>query len=91
VISVPLSSFPRGRDNGPRGELFLREVSQRTGGVSTDKPLKKAVAFSLAAVDAQWMITLAPTQTADNKLHSIQVKSMQKGVQIYAPTAVQLE
>jgi len=75
----------------PRGEKFMREVSQRTGGVSTDKDLKKAVAASLAAVDAQWMITFASTRSADNQLHSIEVNSMQKDVHISAPAAVHLE
>ncbi len=76
---------------GPRGENFLKEISRRTGGLSTDKDLKKDVPLVVAGIEAQWMITLTPTQPADKKLHSMQTKYMQKEVHIYAPSDVLLE
>jgi hypothetical protein len=74
-----------------RGEEFLKEVSQKTGGFSTDKDLKKAVLVSLTAVEAEWMVTFAPVQSADKTLHELTIKCTQKGVHIYAPDAVLLQ
>lgn len=76
---------------GPRGENFLREISQRTGGLSIDKELKKGVPVLVAGIEAQWMITLIPTQPADKKLHPMQTRCMQKDVHVYAPSDVLLE
>jgi Ca-activated chloride channel homolog len=76
---------------GPRDESFLKDASQRTGGFATNKDLKQAVFLSLAAIEAQWAITLAPTQSADGKLHSLQIKSTRKDVHISAPSKVLLQ
>ena len=89
VIRAP---FPiTGPLPGRHGEEFLKEVSQKTGGFSTDKDLKKAVLVSLTAVEAEWVVTFAPVQSADKALHELTVKSTQKGVHIYAPYAVLLQ
>ena len=74
-----------------RGDRSLREISQRTGGFSTEKGVKKAVQLLLAAVNAQSEITVAPTQKSDGKLHSLSIKCAQQDVHLYAPDAVLLE
>ena len=71
-----------------RGEESLKEISQGTGGLSTDKDLKKAVSVSLMAIDAQSMVTFTPAQAGDNKLHEIKIKCTQKGVHVYPPSDV---
>ena len=87
IFSVVTSGPPAGQ----AGERVLKKISQSTGGFSTNKDLNKAVPVALAAVGAQWAVTLAPPQSPDNKLHSIQIKTEQKDIRIYAPTAVSLE
>jgi hypothetical protein len=77
--------------SGPQGEKFLKEISQRTGGLATDKDLKQAIPLSLAAIEAQWAVTVVPTQSADRKLHSMQTKCAQKDVRISAPSGLFLE
>jgi Mg-chelatase subunit ChlD len=76
---------------GPEGEKFLKEISQMTGGFATDKDLKQAVPVSLAAIEAQWAVTVVPTQSGDRKLHSMKTKCSQKDVRISAPTGLFLE
>jgi hypothetical protein len=77
--------------SGPIGEKVLKEVSQMTGGFATAKDLKQAVPLSLAAIKAQWVVTLVSTQSADRNLHSMQIKCTQKDVRILAPSSVLLE
>jgi von Willebrand factor type A domain len=89
-VSV-FSIVTQGPMGGPQGEKFLKEVSQMTGGFATDKGLKRAVPLSLAAIEAQWIVTLVSTQSADRNLHSMQIKCMQKDVRISAPSGVLLE
>jgi len=89
-VSV-FSVVTRGPLGGPQGEKFLKEVSQTTGGFATDKGLKQAVSVLLAAVNAQWLVTLRSTESADGKLHSVQLKCMQKDVHISAPNGVLLK
>jgi len=74
-----------------RGDEFLREISQRTGGFSTEKGVKKAVQLLLAAINAQSEITLAPLQKSDGKLHSLKIKCAHRDAHLYAPEAVVLE
>jgi Mg-chelatase subunit ChlD len=89
---VPVFSVvTKGPMGGPQGEKFLKEVSQMTGGFATDKDLKRAVSLSLAAIEAQWVVTLVSTQSADRSLHSMQIKCTQKDVRISAPSGVLLE
>jgi VWFA-related protein len=89
-VSV-FSVVTKGPMGGPKGEKFLKEVSQKTGGFATDKDLKHAVPVSLAAIEAQWAVALVPTQSTDRKLHSMRVKCAQKDVHISAPSDVLLE
>jgi Mg-chelatase subunit ChlD len=77
--------------SGPHGDNFLKQISQRTGGFATDKGLEQAVPLSLAAINAQWLVTLVPAQPADRKLHSLQIKSTQKDAQIIAPSQLFLQ
>lgn len=83
---VTKSSF-----GGSHGEKVLKEMSQRTGGFVTDKDLKQAVRLTVEALETQWAITLAPTQSADSKLHALQIKCTRKDVHISAPGAVLLQ
>jgi VWFA-related protein len=71
-----------------RGEKVLREVSQMTGGFATDTDLRKAVSLLLTAMKAQWAISLVSTQSADRKLHSIEIKYSQRDVRISAPSVL---
>jgi Mg-chelatase subunit ChlD len=89
-VSV-FSVVTKGPMGGPQGEKFLKEISQMTGGLSTDKDLKHAIPVSLSAIQAQWAVTVVPTQSADRKLHSMQTKCAQKDVRISAPTGLFLE
>jgi VWFA-related protein len=75
----------------PRGERVLKEISQTTGGFAIEKDLRRAVALSLAAIKAQWVVTLVSTQSADRNLHSMQITCTQKDVRISAPSSVLLE
>lgn len=76
---------------GARGQAFMKEIGHRTGGLSTEKDLKQAVAISIAAIETQWEVTLASSRSADRKLHSLQIKCKQKDVHISAPSDVFLE
>jgi Ca-activated chloride channel homolog len=76
---------------GERGEAFMKEISHRTGGFSTEKDLNQAVPASLAAIDAQWELTVALASPADKKLHPMQIKCKQKDVRISSPSDVFLE
>jgi len=89
-VSV-FSVVTKGPMGGPQGEKFLREISQKTGGLATDKDLQQAVPVSLAAIEAQWAVTVAPTQSADRKIHSMQIKYAPKDVRISAPSGLLLE
>jgi VWFA-related protein len=89
-VSV-FSVVTKGPMGGPHGEKFLNEISQRTGGLATDDDLKQAVPVSLAAIEAQWSVTVVPTRSADRKLHSMQIKCGQKDVRISAPSGLFLE
>jgi Mg-chelatase subunit ChlD len=73
-----------------RGTNFLREISQRTGGLSTDEGGNNADRILSAAIDAQSAVTLATPPPGDGKVHSIKVKCTHKGVRIYAPEAALL-
>jgi len=89
-ISV-FSIVTKGSFGGSRGEKFLDEISQRTGGFFTNKDLKQAVRLTVEALEAQWAITLAPTQSADRKLHALQIKCTRRDIHISAPSAILLE
>lgn len=89
-VSV-FSVVTKGPMGGPQGEKFLKEISQRTGGLATDKDLKQAVPVLIAAIEGQWAVTVVPTQSADRKLHSMQIKCAQKNVRISAPSGLFLE
>lgn len=89
-VSV-FSLVTKGPMGGPEGENFLKQVSQKTGGLATDKDLQQAVPASLAAIERQWAITVVPAQSADGKIHSMQIKCAQKDVRISAPSGLFLE
>jgi Mg-chelatase subunit ChlD len=89
-VSV-FSIVTRGPMGGPRGASFMKEVSQRTGGFVTDKDLKRAVPILLAAIQAQWAVTVVPTTSPDRRLHSMHIKYAQKDVRISAPSELLLE
>jgi len=91
VFSVVTKGPMAGPMTGTRGQKILKQISQRTGGLATDKDLKQAVPMALAAIEAQWAVTVVPTQSADRKLHSMQIKSAQKDVRVSAPSDLFLE
>ena len=89
-VSV-FSVVTKGPMSGREGERVLEKISQRTGGVAISKDLGQAIPASLAAVDAQWAVTVVPTQPADRKLHSMKIQYSQKDVRISAPSSLLLE
>jgi VWFA-related protein len=89
-VSV-FSVVTKGPMGGPHGKKFLNEISERTGGLAIDEDLKQAIPVSLAAIEAQWSVTLVPTRSADRKLHSMQIKCAQKDVRVSAPSGLFLD
>jgi Ca-activated chloride channel homolog len=77
---------------GPRGEHFLKEVSHNTGGreIKTEN-LAESLPLLLTAIDEQWALSFAPPQSADKKLHSLNIKILQKDVEISAPAHIFLQ
>jgi Ca-activated chloride channel family protein len=68
-----------------RGEQFLKEISRTTGARAiVGKSLEKGVPDVVSAIEDQWALRFLPIQT-DQKLHSLQIKSGQKDVDISAP------
>ena len=72
----------------PRGERFLKEVSESTGGRYINNNLQQVVPIVLSAIDAQWLVSFTPSQPGGGKLHSVRVKSTQKHVEISAPANI---
>jgi VWFA-related protein len=91
MMKSPFSVMMKSAPSRSRGETLLKEISRMTGGVSIETDLKSAVPLVLAAINAQSIVTVVPSQSRDNKLHSVQVKSTQKDIHIYAPTDVSLQ
>lgn len=75
-----------------RGEHFMREISEKTGGWASS-PMKATdgVAPVLRAIENQWALSLVPSQSLDQKLHSLEVKSSQKDVHVFAPAHVSIQ
>lgn len=74
---------------GPRGEQFLRELSQNTGGVAVNvKNLTDGVAVLLRAIEDQWALTLVPARSLDHTMHMLSVKSMQEDVRFSVPSQI---
>ena len=71
----------------PRGERFLKEVSESTGGRYINNNLKQLIPV-LSAIDAQWLVSFTPSQSGGGKLHSVRIKSTQKHVEISAPANI---
>ena len=91
VFSVMTNPTGTNPTNGLDGQQVLKEISQKTGGFATDADLRKAVSLLLTTMKAQWAVSLVSTQSADRKLHSIEIKCGQKDVRISAPTSVLIE
>jgi len=74
-----------------KGETILKQVSRDTGGreVFVNK-LPDGIASLLTAIQNQWVLSIAPSQAADQKLHSLSVKKSQKDLSIDAPSHIQL-
>jgi len=75
--------------SGPRGERFMKEVSQDTGGraISVKNPMD-GVAPLITAIEDQWAVSFLPAQSLDQKLHSLGIKTSQKDVRISAPAHI---
>jgi hypothetical protein len=64
---------------GLRGEQFLQELSQNTGGMAVNvKNLTDGVALLIRAIEDQWALTLVPASSLDHTMHTLSVKSMRK-------------
>ena len=72
-----------------RGEHFMMEVSQQTGGRAIfSKNLTEGLPRLLTAIGEQWALGLTPVQSRNQKLHSLQIKSSVKDLEISAPTNI---
>jgi len=79
-----------------QGITRLKEISRSTGGlrISPDDRSVHAddgVLHLIEAVRDQWVMTILPQQVSDQKLHSLSVKSSQKGVHLSAPAQILLQ
>jgi VWFA-related protein len=73
------------------GERILSEISNSTGGKAIfDKNLEEGIAPLLTAIHNQWVLSLVPQQAPDQKLHSLTVKTTQRGVSLIAPEKILL-
>jgi von Willebrand factor type A domain len=71
---------------------FLEEVSQDTGGRAIEaRKMEEGVQLLLKAAHEQWVLDLAPSQTLDQKMHSFEIKSSEKNVQLSAPVQILLQ
>jgi VWFA-related protein len=78
---------------GPRGEQFMKEVSQDTGGwaIADGRKPTDGVAPLLRAIEDQWVLSFVPAQSLDPKLHSLGIKTSQKDIHISAPAHIFLQ
>jgi VWFA-related protein len=77
---------------GPHGEHFMKELSQDTGGraISVMNPTD-GVAPLLTAIEEQWALSFVPSQSLDQKLHSLGIKTSQKHIHISAPAHIYVQ
>lgn len=76
--------------SGPRGEHFMQEISQDTGGraIADGRKPTDGVAPLLTAIEDQWVLSFVPAQPLNQKLHSLGIKTSQKDVRISAPAHI---
>jgi hypothetical protein len=74
---------------GPRGEHFMKEVSQDTGGwaIKAKNPTD-GVAPLLRAIEDQWALSFVPAQSLNQKSHSLGLRSSQKDIHFSAPAHI---
>ncbi len=92
AVREGIAIFSLSSGSTPHGEHFLQEASKETGGqwIATRNP-GDGVKTLLAAIDRQWVLTLLPPESPDQKLHAMQIKSSEKGLRISAPAQIPLE
>lgn len=73
------------------GAAILKQASRDTGGrdIFVNK-LSEGVAPLLAAIQGQQVLSIVPSQRADQKLHSLVVKTTEKGISISVPARIML-
>jgi len=72
-----------------RGETFLIDVSNNTGGRAfVDGDWQDDITALLKAINSQWVLSLAPQQSPDQKFHPLHVQTKQPHVSISAPAKV---
>jgi len=68
---------------------LLKELSQSTGGQTVlPKKIEDGVEPVLKAIHDQWVLDLEPGQALDQNLHPLQVKSIQKNLQLSVPASI---
>jgi len=88
-ISIFAIATSKGFYSGSRGFDVLKEFTDGTGGrLIANYTLEDGVKAMLAAIDSQWKLSIIPPPPSDRDLHSFQVKSSQKNVQIVAPEKI---
>jgi Ca-activated chloride channel family protein len=80
-----------GFSGSSQGEEILRQVSKDTGGreIVVNK-LSEGIAPLLAAIQGQSVLTIVPSQAADQKLHSLVVKTTEKDISVSVPAHILL-
>jgi Ca-activated chloride channel homolog len=85
IFSLAESSSPS------KGEASLKQASKDTGGreIVVNK-LSEGIAPLLTAIQGQLVLSIAPSQAADQKLHSLAVKTTEKDISVSVPAHILL-
>lgn len=76
----------------PMGVRFLQDASQFTGGQAFfETEVTKGVAPVLKAVHRQWILSLAPAQGPDQKMHSLTIKNATEGLRLATPARILIQ
>ena len=74
-----------------RGAERMSDFSRTTGGrLVKANNVEDAVKSLVSALDEQWVVTFAPAQAGDGRMHSFQAKSAAKDLKLSSPSQVLL-
>lgn len=77
-------------DGSGTGLDLLKQFAKGTGGTAVlENKMADGVAALIAAVQSQSVLSIAaPTQPGSGRLHSLSIKTLEKGVHIAAPARI---
>jgi Ca-activated chloride channel family protein len=74
-----------------QGEAILKQASKDTGGRAVlVKQLLEGIAPLLAGIQGQSILSIVPSQAADQKLHSLMVRTTEKDLSVSVPARILL-